>query len=771
MSSEFNPLVSIVIPVFNGANYLREAIDSAMAQTYLNVEILVVNDGSNDGGLTEAIAFEYGDRIRYFSKLNGGTSTALNFGIRNMRGEYFCWLSHDDLYHPECVETQVKTLAGLDDKTTITMTDLCTIDENYQLMCRDTNYISYINEWPPRAEARLYPVIYMRLHGCQIMFHHSVFKRVGHFDEEILVAQDFEFFARAYREFPHVLIPRVLGTARDSSSRQGRRSVAKGSVEYSRVFLSIIDSFTDEDFSKLAPTKLQFLKDMQSLYRSNGYEPAYEEIRRRLRPYIHVNYTDLAGRGFNGYDLHLVMQKAGYNSYQVVWEKRSESPSVLGLNQFGRNAEIYGYVEQIESEFSVRSMFSPFFYDMLHNPLFHEAEVVHLHIIHHPAFNLNMLPLISEIKPTVWTLHDPWAVSGHCVHHGVCDRWLSHCSDCPNLETPFTIQHDNTAVQFELKKRAIAQSNVHCVVASRWMEQILRKSPIFEGKRITRVPFGVDQDVFCPGDRREARKRSGLPGNGVVLLARTDRAFKGTGTVVEAIKNVAQHHDVTLVVVGETGLLEDLRGAVNIVEKGWVASPEQVADLYRAADLVLMPSELESFGLMAAEAMSCGRVVVALELPSSALPETINSPHCGLAVPRNEYPSTVYDLLRSGDELRAREQRSLEFAKAEYSYVTYVRRLLDVYREATADFPASDKSNFLIEQLRLASADYRKGSTGYAMAASLGVNAESLSILPVAVTTPKLLRVDRVVAFYRQNGIKLTVRKVLAVVSRRLSQP
>ncbi len=64
MNTEFHPLVSIVIPVYNGSNYLREAIDSALAQTYDNIEILVINDGSNDNGATEAIAKSYGDKIR-----------------------------------------------------------------------------------------------------------------------------------------------------------------------------------------------------------------------------------------------------------------------------------------------------------------------------------------------------------------------------------------------------------------------------------------------------------------------------------------------------------------------------------------------------------------------------------------------------------------------------------------------------------------------------------------------------------------------------------
>src|SRR5689334_11837948 len=95
------PKVSIVIPVFNGAQYLRSAIDSALGQTYRNTEIIVVNDGSSDFGQTERVALSYGSRIRYFSKSNGGVASALNFGIQQMRGELFCWLSHDDLYLQE----------------------------------------------------------------------------------------------------------------------------------------------------------------------------------------------------------------------------------------------------------------------------------------------------------------------------------------------------------------------------------------------------------------------------------------------------------------------------------------------------------------------------------------------------------------------------------------------------------------------------------------------------------------------------------------------
>ena len=67
---QFKPLVSIIIPVYNGSNFMKEAIDSALSQTYENIEVVVVNDGSKDDGATEQIALSYGDKIRYTQVFN-----------------------------------------------------------------------------------------------------------------------------------------------------------------------------------------------------------------------------------------------------------------------------------------------------------------------------------------------------------------------------------------------------------------------------------------------------------------------------------------------------------------------------------------------------------------------------------------------------------------------------------------------------------------------------------------------------------------------------
>lgn len=185
------PLVSIIIPVYNGSNYMREAIDSALAQTYENTEIIVVNDGSRDGGATEEIALSYGERIRYFKKENGGVSSALNLGISQMRGEYFSWLSHDDRYTPDKVKVTMDMLLRFEDRRLI---GLC---ENYQI---DKDSVR-LGEVRARKKFKTGCVIgwgevlcelleHGSFHGCALMIPKCVFDECGGFNEELRYSQD-----------------------------------------------------------------------------------------------------------------------------------------------------------------------------------------------------------------------------------------------------------------------------------------------------------------------------------------------------------------------------------------------------------------------------------------------------------------------------------------------------------------------------------------------------------------------------------------------------
>jgi glycosyltransferase involved in cell wall biosynthesis len=103
------PLVSVVIPAFNAAKYIRETLDSVLAQTYRPIEIVVVDDGSTDGTREQILA--YGDRVRYVWQPNsGGCSSPRNYGVRMASGEFIAFLDADDLIAPERIAAAVAVM-------------------------------------------------------------------------------------------------------------------------------------------------------------------------------------------------------------------------------------------------------------------------------------------------------------------------------------------------------------------------------------------------------------------------------------------------------------------------------------------------------------------------------------------------------------------------------------------------------------------------------------------------------------------------------------
>jgi glycosyltransferase involved in cell wall biosynthesis len=107
-TSAAQPLVSIVIPAYNCASLVRETLESCFAQTYPNLEIIVVNDGSIDG--TAALLDSYVPRIRVLHKPNGGLASARNAGHEIAKGDYVAWLDADDIAHPDRIALQVTLL-------------------------------------------------------------------------------------------------------------------------------------------------------------------------------------------------------------------------------------------------------------------------------------------------------------------------------------------------------------------------------------------------------------------------------------------------------------------------------------------------------------------------------------------------------------------------------------------------------------------------------------------------------------------------------------
>lgn len=239
---EFSPLVTIIIPVFNGAAFLRGAIESALGQTYPKIEVIVVNDGSHDDGATEHIALSFGDRIRYLSKENGGVSSVLNFAILKMTGDYFSWLSHDDLYMPGKVSQQIKLLGKHENGRTIVYSD-------YSIFTDDAmnDDVSVFMPGVPPHHFRYWLTSRSALHGCSLLIPRTVFADVGNFDEGLLATQDYDLWFRAAKHYSFIHLPEVLVRARSHEGQDTHRKFKAAFKESSNLHLSFVKELSCSD--------------------------------------------------------------------------------------------------------------------------------------------------------------------------------------------------------------------------------------------------------------------------------------------------------------------------------------------------------------------------------------------------------------------------------------------------------------------------------------------------------------------------------------------
>lgn len=258
---EVTPFVSIVIPVYNGVNYLQQAIDSALAQTYAHVEVIVINDGSDDNGLTESIAKSYGDKIKYHYKPNGGVATALNAGIRLASGDYISWLSHDDLYHTNKIERQIAFLLSQPSANVVPYSD-------YEAVDADNNFIRTVkladaDAADPR-QAFIILLFKSSVHGCSLLLPKKCFTEVGYFAENLRTTQDYDLWFKLLKngyEFRHM--PEVLISSR-WHKEQGTHSlykIAHGEIE--ALYVNAVGMFCDDIVGMPVTTIMEMIVDLR----------------------------------------------------------------------------------------------------------------------------------------------------------------------------------------------------------------------------------------------------------------------------------------------------------------------------------------------------------------------------------------------------------------------------------------------------------------------------------------------------------------------------
>ena len=179
------PKVTVVIPFYN-CPYIDRAIASALNQTYPNVEIIVVDDGSTRH--TDKI-YPYMNRIHYLGKANGGTASAVNYGIRCSSGEYIAWLSSDDMFMPHKIMRQVTFMEM--NRSSFCFTAYATTDKSDGIK---ESFVGTALSGPKDIYRLLF--LYNPINGCTMMAKRSLFDRHGYFNERLIYTHDYDMWLR-----------------------------------------------------------------------------------------------------------------------------------------------------------------------------------------------------------------------------------------------------------------------------------------------------------------------------------------------------------------------------------------------------------------------------------------------------------------------------------------------------------------------------------------------------------------------------------------------
>lgn len=250
------PLISVIIPVFNGEKTIKETIESVLRQTFTDFEIIVINDGCQD--LTVKIVSSIQDsRIHVYSYSNAGLAASRNRGIAHATGEYLAFIDADDMWTSDKLEAQLSALkVNPDAAVAYSWTDY--IDEFSQFLRRGSHIT---------ANGDIHPhllVIDFLENGSNPLIRKQVFSEVGNFDESLTAAEDWDLLLRLASRYHFVCVasPQIL-------YRISGNSMSANVLQQEAETLKVIERAFNQ-----APDALQYLKkqSLANLYKYLTYK-------------------------------------------------------------------------------------------------------------------------------------------------------------------------------------------------------------------------------------------------------------------------------------------------------------------------------------------------------------------------------------------------------------------------------------------------------------------------------------------------------------------
>ncbi len=258
---------------------------------------------------------------------------------------------------------------------------------------------------------------------------------------------------------------------------------------------------------------------------------------------------------------------------------------------------------------------------------FREADIIHLHWVNQGLLSLSELRrILRSGKPVVWTMHDMWPCTGICHHARECVQFHTHCMNCPRLHFPS--RGDRSFLVYDRKAAIYPEGRLVFVGCSKWMADEARKSRLTSGNEVLSIPNTYNHNAFCPGLQMEGRLQFTLPRSLKLILFASQKVTnprKGLDLLLQALNTpVIQKWQgkLGIVVVGQMADEVAARIPYPLHPLTYIKKEEEMAALYRAADVFVTPSLEENLPNTIMESMACGTPCVGFEI--GGIPEMID---------------------------------------------------------------------------------------------------------------------------------------------------
>ena len=383
------------------------------------------------------------------------------------------------------------------------------------------------------------------------------------------------------------------------------------------------------------------------------------------------------------YRLHSGLRQAGIDSKILCQFKTTNSPEVL---QYHSNLEqLEKILKQVTSRLGLNNIHRLSSFKIKQHPAYLDADILHFHGIHGGFISYLALPALTESKPTVFTLCDMWAMTGHCAFSYDCDRWKIGCGKCPYPDSNPSIKRDATRLEWKLKDWVYSHSNLTIVSKSTWLTELARQS-LLSRYPIYQIPNGIDTAIYQPLDREQCRSELGIPLDKKVLMfaaLKLDNFQKGGDLLLKALQSLpaSLKTETVLLTFGKGGEALAETVGMQTINLGYVSDDRRKAICYSAADLFLFPTRAESFGNVALESIACGTAVVSFKV--GGVTEHVRHGITGyLAEPGNaqDFCNGILQLLEDRNLRAQMSQQCRAIAIQEYSLELCTQRHIDLYK-------------------------------------------------------------------------------------------